>query len=136
MRRKLEATEMWFLRRMIRIPWTENTTNETVLIDANAKRTPVNDFRKRKVTFFGHVMRRRGLEHLAATGNINRLRSRGQQRIKMLDDLRIWLGIANNNTVTRATEDKEKWRAMIANHIPARHLKMMIFDFPMVQSVL
>ncbi|GFO20735.1 RNA-directed DNA polymerase from mobile element jockey [Plakobranchus ocellatus] len=34
---KLEATEMWFLRRMLRIPWTAKKTNERVLNEANKR---------------------------------------------------------------------------------------------------
>ncbi|GFN78136.1 craniofacial development protein 2 [Plakobranchus ocellatus] len=36
---KLEATEMWFLRRMLRIPWTAKKTNERVLNEANKRRS-------------------------------------------------------------------------------------------------
>ncbi|GFN75206.1 hypothetical protein PoB_000171200 [Plakobranchus ocellatus] len=36
---KLEATEMWFLRRMLRIPWTAEKTNERVLNEANKRRS-------------------------------------------------------------------------------------------------
>ena len=61
---------------MIRIPLTSKTTNETVVKEAIAKRTLANDIRKRKGKFFGHFMRRRGLEHLAITGKINGQRSR------------------------------------------------------------
>ena len=34
MKRSLETTEMWFLRRMMRIPWTAKKTNEEVLTEA------------------------------------------------------------------------------------------------------
>ncbi|GFN76696.1 RNA-directed DNA polymerase from mobile element jockey [Plakobranchus ocellatus] len=60
---KLEATEKWFLRRMLRIPWIAKKTNERVLNEAN-KRT----IRKRQATFLDHVMRRGKLEHLVTTG--------------------------------------------------------------------
>ena len=38
MRRRLEATEMWFLRRMLRVPWTARRTNEEVLQMAGVSR--------------------------------------------------------------------------------------------------
>ncbi|GFN83124.1 RNA-directed DNA polymerase from mobile element jockey [Plakobranchus ocellatus] len=63
-RHKLEATEMWFLRRMLRIPWTAKKTNERVLNEANKRRSLVRTIRKRQATFLGHVMRREKLEHL------------------------------------------------------------------------
>ncbi|GFO35533.1 RNA-directed DNA polymerase from mobile element jockey [Plakobranchus ocellatus] len=65
---KLEATEMWFLRRMLRIPWTAKKTNERVLNEANKRRSLVRTIRKRQATFLGHVMRRGKLEHLVTTG--------------------------------------------------------------------
>ncbi|GFO13215.1 RNA-directed DNA polymerase from mobile element jockey [Plakobranchus ocellatus] len=55
---KLEATEMWFLRRMLRIPWTTKKTNERVLNEANKRRSLVRTIRKRQAIFLGHVMRR------------------------------------------------------------------------------
>ncbi|GFO01926.1 RNA-directed DNA polymerase from mobile element jockey [Plakobranchus ocellatus] len=45
---KLEATEMWFLRRMLRIPWTAKKTNERVLNEANKRRSLVRTIRKRQ----------------------------------------------------------------------------------------
>ncbi|GFO14934.1 2-oxoisovalerate dehydrogenase subunit beta, mitochondrial-like [Plakobranchus ocellatus] len=76
---KLEATEMWFLRRMLRIPWTAKKTNERVLNEANKRRSLVRTIRKRQATFLGHVMRRGKLEHLVTTGKFEGKRSRGRQ---------------------------------------------------------
>jgi len=36
--RELEAAEMWFIRRMLRISWTARKTNEEVLREAEVKR--------------------------------------------------------------------------------------------------
>ena len=38
MRRRLEAAEIWFVRRMLRIPWPARRTNEEVLRRAGVKR--------------------------------------------------------------------------------------------------
>ncbi|GFO16834.1 hypothetical protein PoB_004333900 [Plakobranchus ocellatus] len=75
---KLEATEMWFPRRMLRIPWTAKKTNERVLNEANKRRTLVRTIRKRQATFLGHVMRRGKLEHLVTTGKFEGKRTRGR----------------------------------------------------------
>ncbi|GFO23909.1 endonuclease-reverse transcriptase [Plakobranchus ocellatus] len=79
---KLEATEMWFLRRMLRIPWTAKKTNERVLNEANKRRSLVRTIRQCQATFLGHVMRRGKLEHLVITGKFEGKRSRGRQREK------------------------------------------------------
>ncbi|GFO00325.1 endonuclease-reverse transcriptase [Plakobranchus ocellatus] len=80
---KLEATEMWFLRRMLRIPWTAKKTNERVLNEANKRRSLVRTIRKSQATFLGHVMRRGKLEHLVTTGKFEGKRSRGRQKCQI-----------------------------------------------------
>ncbi|GFO34573.1 endonuclease-reverse transcriptase [Plakobranchus ocellatus] len=89
---KLETTEIWSLRRMLRIPWTAKKTNERVLNEANKRRSLVRTIRKRQATFLGHVIRRGKLEHLVTTGNLEGKRSRGGQREKITDGLATWLG--------------------------------------------
>ncbi|GFN84676.1 glutamate synthase [NADH], amyloplastic [Plakobranchus ocellatus] len=89
---KLEATEMWFLRRMLQIPWTAKKTNERVLYEANKRKSLVRTIRKCQATFLGLVMRRGKLEHLATTGKFEGKRSRGRQREKIMDGLSTWLG--------------------------------------------
>ncbi|GFN88761.1 UDP-glucuronosyltransferase 2a1-like [Plakobranchus ocellatus] len=112
---KLEATEMWFLRRMLRIPWTAKKTNERVLNEANKRRSLIRIIRKRQATFLGHVMRRGKLEHLVTTGKFEGKRSRGRQREKIMDGLATWLGPGKVSDIPAAVKDRDLWRDMIAN---------------------
>ncbi|GFO11985.1 RNA-directed DNA polymerase from mobile element jockey [Plakobranchus ocellatus] len=89
---KLEATEMWFLRRSL-----------------------VRTIRKRQATFLGHVMRRGKLEHLVTTGKFEGKRSRGRQREKIMDGLATWLGPGKVSDILAAVKDRDLWRDMIAN---------------------
>ena len=73
---------MWFLRRMMRIPWTPKKTNEMVFKEAGTNRSSVQMIRKQQATLFGHVMRREGSEHFLTTGKLERKRSKGRQRKK------------------------------------------------------
>jgi len=41
METRLQAAEMWFLRRMLRITWTDNTSNEEMLQGADSSREMV-----------------------------------------------------------------------------------------------
>ena len=75
---KLEAIEMWFYRRMLRIPWTARKTNVEVLKESNVKRTLINNIRKRQSSFFGQFMRQGGLENIVTTGKIEGNRDRGR----------------------------------------------------------
>ena len=115
--KKLEAVEMWFLRRMMKISWMAKKSNDTVLKEAHTSRALVNKIRTRQTTFFGHVMRREKLEHLITTGMMEGKRSRGKQREKMTDGLVKWLGAGKVVEILKATRDRGIWKDMIANAI-------------------
>ena len=66
--KKIEAVEMWFWRRMLKIPWTAKRTNVEVMEEAGLTRSFVNRIRKQQATFVGHILRGKGLEHLVITG--------------------------------------------------------------------
>ena len=114
--RKLEAAEMWLIRRMMRISWTDKRTNESVLKEANLERSLIKTLRRRQLEFLGHVCRHKGLEHVAITGKIEGKRSRGRQRITFIESLNSWsTNVASSNTFLKLTEDRSGWRSMIAN---------------------
>ena len=113
--RKLEAVEMWFLRRMLRISWKEKKSNEDVLKEAVATRSLINKIRKRQAKFTGHVTRREGLEHLVTTGMLEGRRSRGRQREKILDGLTTWLKAGKVTEILTKMKERDVWREMIAN---------------------
>ena len=115
--KKLEAVDMWFMRRMMKISWMAKKSNDTVLKEARTSRALVNKIRTRQTTFFGHVMRREKLEHLITTGMMKGKRSRGKQREKMTDGLVNWLGTGKVVEILKATRDRGIWKDMIANAI-------------------
>ena len=112
----IEAAEMWFLRRMLRIPYTARVTNQEVLRRASETRTLANNIRKGQAEFFGHVMRREALEHVITTGKIEGRRSRGRQREKITDVLSSWLRTSPTQ-LTRDVRDRGHFRTMVANAI-------------------
>ena len=112
----IEAAEMWFLRRMLRIPYTAHVTNEEVLRRGGGTRTLANKIRKGQAEFFGHVMRREVIEHAVVTGKIQGRRSRGRQREKMTDVLSVWL----QTTPLRLTEsvrDRRRFKTIVSNAV-------------------
>ena len=86
-KKKLEATEMWFFRRILKISWKEKRTNQEVLEMTKMKRSLLNTIRKRQMKFFGHTYRAKGIEHLSATGKIEGKKSRGRKRQMYVDSL-------------------------------------------------
>jgi ribosomal 50S subunit-associated protein YjgA (DUF615 family) len=85
--KRLGATEMWFWRRMLKVPWTDKITNEDILKQVNEKRKTITELRKKQSRFIGHILRKGKLENIVTTGNINGRKDREGQREKMLDTL-------------------------------------------------
>ncbi|GFR60265.1 ankyrin-1 [Elysia marginata] len=112
---KLKAVEMWFWRRMLRIPWTAIKTNEEVLNETETTRSLINRTRKRQATFVGHIMRREGLENLLTMGKLEGGRGKGRQREKMLDGLTSWMKAERVTELLLALRDRDVWKDMIAN---------------------
>ena len=65
---KLEASEMWIYRRMMRISWTEHKSNEEVLEMTISKRSLIATIKKRKLQYFGHLIRQNGIQRLLLEG--------------------------------------------------------------------
>ena len=115
--KKLEAAEMWFLRRMLRISWKEKKSNETVLQQSGIRRSLIKTIRRRQLEFLGHINRGRGLEHLALTGRINGTRDRGCQRLTYLGTLNCWATQKQQTNIEflRVSDDRDAWRSMITD---------------------
>ena len=73
-------------------------------------------FRERQARFFGHVMGREGMDNTITTGKISGKRSRGRQRMKHTNGLKMWLQKENNELI-HSVRDRIKYREMIANAI-------------------
>ncbi|GFS03118.1 endonuclease-reverse transcriptase [Elysia marginata] len=114
-KKKLEAVEIWFLRRMLKIPWTAKKTNERVLQEAQSKRSLLDKIRKRQATFFGHIMRQEKLENLIITGMMTGRRCRGRQREKLTDGMAKWFGMGSVVAMLQKTKMRQEWRRLIAN---------------------
>ena len=76
----MKATEIWFLRRMLRIAWTDKVSNDQVLQRANTSTNLLKVTVSRQIRFVGDVMRKNQLEAVALTGMIEGKRARGRQR--------------------------------------------------------
>ena len=112
--RRLEAVETWFLRRMLSYHG-QRRTNEMVSKEVETNRSLMKKMRKQRATFFGHVMRREGLKHFLTTGELDRKRSMGRERVKMLDSLNFWLGAGRVTDIMSAARDRDVWKDMIAS---------------------
>jgi len=92
----LESFEMWCLRRMEKISWTDHVRNEEVLLRVNERRNILHEMRKRKANWIGHILRRNCLLKQVIEGKkkgeMEEARRRGRRRKKLLDDLKDRIG--------------------------------------------
>ena len=112
---KLEAAEMWFWRRILKISWTHKVSNKDVLIRAKTQRTLMETIRKKQLEFLGHLCRKKGLEHQLLTGKIEGKRDRGRQRTTYMDSLKLLTNEKNAGTLLQKTDDRENWKTLIVN---------------------
>jgi len=115
MESQLEAAEMWFLRRMLRIAWTDKVSNDQVLQRANTSRNLLKVIVSRQIRFVGHVMRKNQLEAIALTGMTEGKQARGRQRKMFID----WISTAcgdkcNINKILKICRDRNE-HLLIAN---------------------
>ena len=106
--RRLEAAEMWYIRRIMRISSTEKKSNEEVMEMAGYKSK--KKMKKKTTTIFlWHINRAAGLEKQIRSGKICGTKSRGRQRTKCTGSLNNFVTRkeSSNNDIIRRTEDRE-----------------------------
>ena len=115
--RSLEAAEMWYIKRIMRISWIEKKSNKKVMEMAGYKRSLLNTIRKRQLQFFGHINRADGLQKQIFRGKICGTKSRGRQPTKYANSLNnlVTRKESPNNELIRRTDNREGWKAMIAD---------------------
>jgi len=86
--KKLQAFEMWMLRRMLKITWTEHKTNNKVLQLAKATLTILSSIKKRKCKYFGHLTRESSIQRVILEGKIEGKRGKGRPRVQWMDNIK------------------------------------------------
>ena len=69
----------------MKISWTELKSNEELLRIIAEKKCLVKEIRKRQLKFFGHILRREGMENQIATGMIEGRKGRRRPREKYIN---------------------------------------------------
>ena len=81
-RQRIDAFELWCLRRLLRVPWTAKRSNQSILEEMNPEYSLEGLMLKLKLQYFGHLMQRvDSLEEKLMLGKTEG-RRRGQQRMR------------------------------------------------------
>ena len=85
---RTDAFELWFWRRLLRVPWTARRSNQSILKEISPGISLEGMMLKLKLQDFGHLMRRvDSLEKTLMLGGIGGRRRRGRQRMRWLDGI-------------------------------------------------
>ena len=83
---RIDAFELWFWRRLLRVPWTARRSNQSILKEISPGCSLEGLMLKLKLQYFGHLMwRADSFEKTLMLGMIEGRRRRGWQRMRWLD---------------------------------------------------
>ena len=86
--RRIDASELWCWRRLLRVPWTAGRSNQSILKEITPGCSLEGLMLKLKLQYFGQLMQRvDSLEKTLMLEGIGGRRRRGQQRIRWLDGI-------------------------------------------------
>ena len=85
---RIDAFELWCWRRLLRVPWTPRISNQSILKEISPEYSLEGLKLKRKLQYFGHLMRRTdSFEKTLMLGKIEGGRRRGRPRMRWLDGI-------------------------------------------------
>ena len=85
---RIDAFELWYWRRLFRVPWTARRSNQSILKEISPGCSLEGLMLKLKLQYFGHLMQRGdSLEKTLMLGGIVGRRRRGPQRMRRLDGI-------------------------------------------------
>ena len=93
--RKIDAFELWCWRWLLRVPWTERRSNQSILKEISPGCSLEGLMLKLKLQYFGYLMWRvYSLGKTLMLGGIGGRRRRGQQRMRWLDGITDSMGMS------------------------------------------
>ena len=112
-RQRIDAFEVWYWRRLLRVPWTARRSNQSILKEINPGISLEGMMLKLKLQYFGHLMQRvDSLEKTLMLGGMGGRRRRGRQRIRWLDGITDSMDVSLSELLVLVM-DREVWRATI-----------------------
>ena len=100
--RRIDAFELWYWRRLLRVPWAARRSSQTILKEISPEYSL--ERLMLKLQYFGHLMwRTDSLENTLMLGKIEGRRRRGWQRRRWLD------GITNSMDMSWASSRSWWW---------------------------